>query len=86
MDDQPLMDKVNPGPDKAKIEYSALVEDDTSQLKEGAEGLTSDPAEPVVGNAATVEKEVGQVWSQHYYNVKVVTNKIQGGFGVKAAR
>jgi hypothetical protein len=43
-------------------------------------------AEPVVGITATVEKEVGQVWSQHYYNVKVVTNKIQGGFSAKAAR
>jgi len=86
MDDQLLMNEVNKEPDKAKKEYSALVEDDTSQLKEGAEGLTGDPTEPVVGNTATVEKEVGQVWSQHYYNVKVVTNKIQGGFGVKAAR
>jgi hypothetical protein len=86
MDDQLLKNQVSPGPDKAKIEYSALVEDEPSQLKEETEELTSEPTEPVVGIAATVEKEVGQVWSQHYYNVKVVTNKIKGGYGAKAAR
>ena len=85
MNDQLLMNEINKEPDQAKKEYSAMVEDDTSQ-KEGAEGLTSDPTEPVVGNTATVEKEVGQVWSQHYYDAKVVTNKIQGGFGAKVAR
>lgn len=86
MDDQLLMNKVNKEPDKAKKDYSALVEDNTSQLKQGAEGLTGDPTQPLVGSTATVEKEVGQVWSQHFYNAKVVTNKIQSGFGAKAAR
>jgi hypothetical protein len=86
MDDQILMNEVNKEPDNAKKDYSTLVEDNTSQLTGRAEGLPGDPAEPVVGITATVEKEVGQVWSQHYYNVKVVTNKIQGGFSAKAAR
>jgi hypothetical protein len=86
MDDQLLINEVNKEPGKAINEYNALVEDNTSQLTGRAEGLPGAPTEPVVGITATVEKEVGQVWSQHYYNVKVVTNKIQGGFGAKAAR
>ena len=86
MDDQILMNEVNKEPDKAKNEYSALVEDEPSQLKEGADEMTSGSTEPVVGIAPTVDKEVGQVWSHHYLNLKVVTNKIQGGFGAKAAR
>ena len=86
MDDRLQKKEVNQEPDKANIEYSALVEDHPPQGKEGAEGLTSDPAEPVVGMATTVEKAVGLVWSQNYFSAKVVTNKIQGGFGAKAAR
>jgi hypothetical protein len=86
MDDQLLIYEVNKEPDKAINKYSALVEDNTSQLKGRAEERTSNTTEPLVGIPAMVEKGVGQVWSQHYYNVKVVTNKIHGGFGVKAAR
>ncbi len=86
MDDQPLKNEINHEPGKAKKEFSILFEDEPSQLKDETEELASATTEPVDGITTIMEKEVGQVWSQHYFNAKVVTHKIQGGFGAKAAR